>query len=208
LIDAGAVGRPQYMLIELWRRPYRLGSDGWRYDIRRVGNWTLEEPIHFFDLARWCFSAAGNPTSVYARGIGRQADHPELTDNFSALMTFPDGAYAVVSQTLAGWEHHQVVKVTGTTGALCATWSGALDRTFQPSFRLQMLTEEQVVEVPLGGTPGEVFELVEEMRLLTRAIQDGTRPGCTGEDGRWSVAMCLRAEESIARGCPVSFTES
>ena len=208
LIDAGAVGRPQYMLIELWRRPYRLGSDGWRYDIRRVGNWTLEEPIHFFDLARWCFSAAGNPTSVYARGIGRQADHPELTDNFSALMTFPDAAYAVVSQTLAGWEHHQVVKVTGTSGALWATWSGALDRTFQPTFRLQMLTEEQVVEVPLGGTPGEVFELVEEMRMLTRAIQDGTRPGCTGEDGRWSVAMCLNAEESITRGCPVSFTES
>src|SRR5262249_37474449 len=48
MIDAGAVGRPLYVLIELWRRPYRLGADGWRYDIARVGNWILEEPIHFF----------------------------------------------------------------------------------------------------------------------------------------------------------------
>ena len=100
------------------------------------------------------------------------------------------------------------MKVTGTSGALCATWSGALDRTFKPSFRLQMLTEEQVVEVPLGGTPGEVFELVEEMRMLTRAIKDDTRPGCTGDDGRWSVAMCLKAEESIALDRPVAFSES
>ncbi|HEV2969541.1 MAG TPA: Gfo/Idh/MocA family oxidoreductase [Pirellulales bacterium] len=208
LIDAGAVGQPQYMLIELWRQPYRLGSGGWRYDIRRVGNWTLEEPIHFFDLARWCFSAAGNPTSVYARAIGRQPDRPELTDNFSALMAFPGGAYAVISQTLAGWEHHQIVKVTGTTGALWATWSGALDRTFQPTFRLQMLKQEEVVEVPLGGTPGEVYELVEEMRMVTQAIRKGALPGCTGEDGRWSVAMCLKAEESISLGRPVGFEEN
>src|SRR5687767_3935001 len=49
LIDDGAIGDPLYGLIELWRRPYRQGSDGWRYDPARVGNWALEEPIHFFD---------------------------------------------------------------------------------------------------------------------------------------------------------------
>ena len=61
MIDAGAIGEPQYALIELWRRPYRLGADGWRYDINRVGNWILEEPIHFFDLARWYFAGVGDP---------------------------------------------------------------------------------------------------------------------------------------------------
>src|SRR4051794_40694195 len=48
LVDAGAIGQPQYLLVELSRRPYRLGADGWRFDIERVGNWILEEPIHFF----------------------------------------------------------------------------------------------------------------------------------------------------------------
>jgi myo-inositol 2-dehydrogenase/D-chiro-inositol 1-dehydrogenase len=59
MVDADAIGDPLYLLIELWRRPYRQGADGWRYDIGRVGNWILEEPIHFFDLARWYFASAG-----------------------------------------------------------------------------------------------------------------------------------------------------
>src|SRR5262245_7219917 len=42
-IDAGAIGDPLHCLIELWRRPYRLGSGGWRYDLPRVGSWILEE---------------------------------------------------------------------------------------------------------------------------------------------------------------------
>ena len=64
LIESGAVGEPLYALVELWRRPYRLGSDGWRYDIARVGDWILEEPIHFFDLARWYFAGAGDPPQL------------------------------------------------------------------------------------------------------------------------------------------------
>src|SRR5262245_59973104 len=129
LIDAGAVGEPLYALIELWRRPYRLGSGGWRYDLHRVGSWVLEEPIHFFDLARWYFTGAREPASVYARANAKRPDRPELLDNFSAVVNFPGGRYAVISQTLGGWEPHQAAKLTGTEGALWASWSGATDRT-------------------------------------------------------------------------------
>src|SRR5689334_3086354 len=66
LINAGFIGEPKYALVELSRRPYRLGSENWRYDISRVGSWILEEPIHFFDLARWYLSSLGNPQKVYA----------------------------------------------------------------------------------------------------------------------------------------------
>jgi myo-inositol 2-dehydrogenase / D-chiro-inositol 1-dehydrogenase len=206
LIDAGAVGEPLYALIELWRRPYRLGSDGWRYDIRRVGNWVLEEPIHFFDLARWYFSAFGDPTSVYAAANGRQPGHPELHDNFSAVLKFPQGRYAVISQTLAAWEHHQTVKVTGTTGALWARWSGALDRTFQPTFSLQVQEGERVVDVPITKLNGEVYELVDQVEAVARAVRGQAPLHCQGTDGRWSVAMCLAAERSIELNAPVSFT--
>jgi myo-inositol 2-dehydrogenase/D-chiro-inositol 1-dehydrogenase len=75
MIDAGAIGDPLYALIELWRNPYRTGAQGWRYDIRRVGNWILEEPIHFFDLARWYLGE--NPVSIFARANSRRSDHPE-----------------------------------------------------------------------------------------------------------------------------------
>ena len=200
MIDAGDIGDPQYALIELWRRPYRLGADGWRYDINRVGNWILEEPIHFFDLARWYFSKVGDPVSVFAQASARRPDHPELQDNFSATLRFPDGAYAVISQTLAAWEHHQVVKVTGREGALWASWSGALDRTFHPTFWLKHqrgVAGEPPVDVPVEKITGEVYELNDQVDLLVRAIADGEPLLADGRDGRWSVHMCLKAQESV-----------
>jgi myo-inositol 2-dehydrogenase / D-chiro-inositol 1-dehydrogenase len=203
LIDSNAIGDPLYCLIELWRRPYRLGADGWRYDINRVGNWILEEPIHFFDLARWYMSSAGDPLSVYAVAKGKRADHPELHDNFSAIVNFPEGRYAVISQTLAAWEHHQIVKITGTTGALWATWSGAMDRTFEPTFSLKLQQGDKLETVPLNKPSGEVYELVDEVAAVVRSVRDGTPPPCTAADGWWSTAMCLKAAESLNSGQPV-----
>jgi myo-inositol 2-dehydrogenase/D-chiro-inositol 1-dehydrogenase len=200
LIAAGEIGEPLYGLIELWRNPYRLGSEGWRYDIRRVGNWILEEPIHFFDLARWYFAGVGEPVSVFAQANGLRPDRPELQDNFTAMLQYPAGRYVVVAQTLAGWEHHQVVKITGTRGALWASWSGAKDRTFEPTFWLKLMRGDQVQEVPIARMSGEVYELVDEIAVFARAIHGQGVPACTGEDGRWSVAMCLKAQESVDTG--------
>jgi myo-inositol 2-dehydrogenase/D-chiro-inositol 1-dehydrogenase len=205
MIDAGAIGEPKYVLIELWRRPYRLGSDGWRYDLKRVGNWILEEPIHFFDFARWYLSGVGNPVSVFARASAKRSDRPELQDNFSAIVNFPRGAYAVISQTLAAFEHHQTVKVTGTTGALWASWSGAMDRTFHPTFSLKHFDGESVHDVRIEKITGEVFELVDQVNVVSAAVRDGSPLSATGEDGRWSVAMCLRAQQSVDTGKPVAF---
>ncbi len=207
MIDAGAIGRPLYLLIELWRRPYRSGAEGWRYDIHRVGNWILEEPIHFFDLARWYLAGAGEPVSVFARANSKQQGHPELQDNFSALLTFAGGEYAVISQTLAAFEHHQVAKLTGTGGALWASWRGALDRDFHPHFSLQYHDGVKTETIPISKTSGEVYELEEEIAMMVRAVRDGGPIAATGTDGRWSVALCLAAQHSVNRGQLVSVSD-
>jgi myo-inositol 2-dehydrogenase/D-chiro-inositol 1-dehydrogenase len=212
MVAAGAVGTPLYVLIELWRRPYRLGSDGWRYDIGRVGNWILEEPIHFFDLARWYLARHGDPVSVYARANSKQTGHPELHDNFSAVVGFPNGAYTVIAQTLAAYEHHQTAKVTGTSGALWASWSGAMDRTLHPTFSLKHFDGTTTSEVPITKITGEVFELEDEISMMAAAVREGrTGEGlgalATGTDGRWSVAMCLAAQQSVDTGSVVRMDE-
>jgi myo-inositol 2-dehydrogenase/D-chiro-inositol 1-dehydrogenase len=207
MVDAGAIGDPLYLMIELWRRPYRFGSQGWRYDIQQVGNWILEEPIHFFDMARWYFARLGEPVSVYARANSRQPGHPELQDNFSALVTFPHGAYAVISQTLAAYEHHQVVKLTGTKGALWATWGGEMDRTFHPQFSLKHLDGVTVQDVPISKVTGEVYELEDEIAMMVRAVRDGAPVACPGQDGLCSVALCLAAQQSVDRGAIVWLTD-
>jgi myo-inositol 2-dehydrogenase/D-chiro-inositol 1-dehydrogenase len=203
LVDDGVIGDPQYVLVELSRNPYRLGSEGWRFDIQRVGNWILEEPIHFFDLARWYLSSVGTPESVYAAANSRQPDHPELQDNCSAIMKFSGGAYAVVSQTLAAFEHHQTVKLTGTKGAIWASWSGAMDRTEHPSFFLKVFDGEKLEDVPIQRSAGELFELEDHVALLRDALRHGQPLACTGEDGKWSVAMCLATQKSVETGQPV-----
>ncbi len=207
MIDDGFLGQPLYALVELSRNPYRQGADGWRYDIERVGNWILEEPIHFFDLARWYLSASGEPTSIFASANSSQQDHPELQDNFSAIMKFAGGAYAVVSQTLCAFEHHQTIKVTGTRGALWASWSGAMDRTRHPAFSLRAFDGKQVETVKIDKMTGELFELEDQIQRFCDALR-GTKPlHCTSQDGRWSVAMCLAAQASVDQGQPVSMSE-
>jgi myo-inositol 2-dehydrogenase/D-chiro-inositol 1-dehydrogenase len=207
MVAGGAVGEPLYVLVELWRRPYRQGAQGWRYDLSRVGSWILEEPIHFFDLARWYLASAGDPRTVYACANSRQPGHPELQDNFSAILMFPGGAYAVISQTLSAFEHHQTVKLTGTRGALWARWNGALDRDFHPTFGLKYYDGNQVTDIPLDKITGEVYELEDEIAMLVRAVRDGGPVAADGTDGRWSVALCLAAQESVTCGQVVDLME-
>ena len=207
MVQDGFIGDPLYALVELSRNPYRLGASGWRYDISRVGSWILEEPIHFFDLARWYLEPAGQPESIYATANSKQPDHPELHDNFSAIMHFSGGAYAVVSQTLAAFEHHQTVKLTGTKGALWASWSGAKDRTRHPTFSLRAFDGNEVTTVQIDKPTGELFELEDQIERFVHAIREGKQLHCTAEDGRWSVAMCLAAEESVRRGSTVSMKD-
>ncbi len=203
IIRRGTIGDPQYVLVELSRKPYRLGAGGWRYDQSRVGSWVLEEPIHFFDLARWYLEDSGDPVELYAYGKSRDAQRADLFDNFSAMFKYANGSYAVVSQTLAAFEHHQTVKVSGTKGALWAGWSGALDRTLEPSYFLKVFDGENLEEVNITKHSGEVFELREEIAQSVAMVRHGTKPIATGTDGLWSAGLCLVAEESIRQGRPL-----
>ncbi|MBI5767451.1 MAG: Gfo/Idh/MocA family oxidoreductase [Verrucomicrobia bacterium] len=208
VIERGTIGEPHYVLVELSRRPYRLGADGWRYDAARVGSWVLEEPIHFFDLARWYLADAGEPVELYARGKAREASRPGLFDNFSAMFSYANGAYAVVSQTLAAFEHHQTVKVAGSRGALWAGWSGAMDRTLEPTCFLRVFDGERIEEVPLANhSSGEVFELREEIARCVQMVRGEAAPVASGRDGLWSAGLCLLAEQSIREGRPVRIVE-
>lgn len=203
IIKHGKIGRPQYVLVELSRKPYRLGAEGWRYDQNRVGSWVLEEPIHFFDLARWYLAESGDPIELFAYGNSRDLARPTLYDNFSAMFRCGDGAYAVVSQTLAAFEHHQTVKISGTQGALWAGWSGALDRTTEPTCFLKVFDGVTVRDEPLPQASGEVFELRAEIAACVRCVRDGVPPVAGPRDALWSAGLCLLAEESIRQGRPL-----
>jgi myo-inositol 2-dehydrogenase/D-chiro-inositol 1-dehydrogenase len=199
LIDAGEIGEPRYALVTLFRFPYRRGSGGWRYDEGKVGSWILEEPVHFFDFVMWYFQRWGDPRSVLAVGNTR-AGAAGMSDNFSAIVRFPGTLYAVITQTLAGFEHHHTVEIVGSEGAIRTWWSGAMDRTLHPAFELKMKrrgrAEREIVEI---GASGEVFELEEEIAQTVAAFRE-RRALVSGEEARKRIVVCLEAERSLREG--------
>ena len=207
LIEEGAIGSPLYAMVSLSRFPYRQGSGGWRYDRERVGSWILEEPVHFFDSVMWYFEALGDPNSLIAFGNARPRPNgggASMADNFTTVMRWPTGEYAVISQSLAAFEHHHVMEVVGTKGAIRTWWSGAEDRTREPSFELKVKRAgaERAEIVPLGAS-GELFELDEELRLVVDAFRAG-RPIVSGEEARKRILVCLAAEQSLAENREVA----
>lgn len=203
LVDGGEIGEPLYALVSLFRFPYRRGSGDWRYDPARVGSWILEEPVHFFDSVMWYFEKWGDPVSVFAAGSARDGV-AGMHDNFTAVLRFPGRLYAVITQTLAGFEHHHVVEVVGTDGAIRAWWSGAMDRTLHPAFELKVRRrgEAEGRTVPLEPS-GELFELEEEIRRTVAAFRE-RRPLCPGEEARKRIVVCLEAERSLREGREVA----
>ena len=203
MVDDGFVGEPKYALVELSRNPYRLGADGWRYDLKRFGDWIAEEPIHFLDLAAWYFEKYTQPVSVHASANSTDSSRPELQDNVGATIDFTNGSFAVVAQTLSAFEHHQMVKIAGTKGALWGGWSGALDREPHPSFFLKAFDGKEVKEIPIEKTTGELFELEDQIDLMAEIIAGRVTVHCSGEDGKRAVALSAATLESAKRKQPI-----
>ncbi|MDX9957942.1 MAG: Gfo/Idh/MocA family oxidoreductase [Spirochaetia bacterium] len=193
-IDAGTIGKPHYAMLNLFRFPYRQGKGNWRYDPAKVGSWVLEEPIHFFDLLLWYMEPAGKPLAVTAL---TNEYAPGLCRDFTATVEFESGAYAVVSQTLSGFEHHQVVEVTGSNGAVRSIWSGAMDRTDKPdwSVRVKSRDQEEAAQLQLSEPSGELFEISRYIDLAHKGFSEGSSI-YTPRQEMELIRLCLAAERS------------
>jgi myo-inositol 2-dehydrogenase/D-chiro-inositol 1-dehydrogenase len=206
LIDEGAIGRPRYINIGLFRHPYRQGAAGWRYAREQVGSWILEEPVHFYDFAMWYMAALGDPIAVGA--LGTAAGEAGMFDNFTSTIRFGGGAYTTITQSVAGFGHHLVVEVAGSTGGIRATWSGADAASETPAFELLVgpAGMDPPRRIELQGRSGEVFELEEEIRLTTAAFAAG-RTLVDAREGAKAVIVCLEAERAVREGreVPLSF---
>jgi myo-inositol 2-dehydrogenase/D-chiro-inositol 1-dehydrogenase len=198
-IAQGDLGAVRYQHLSLFRKPFRTGAGGWRYDPARVGSWVLEELVHFIDLVLWYAEDDGMPTRVTTFG-GRPGE--PLTDHQTVVLEWASGATAVLSQCLGGFEHHTVLEVAGSAGALRTWWSGVMDRTTTPQFELKLRSGQAdavALDVPLSG---EVFELEENLRQAYAGFAQG-RSVMPPELARRSIVVALAVDRSLALGQPV-----
>jgi len=139
-----------------------------------------------------------------------------MVDVCSSALTFAGGAYATINQCVAGFEHHLVVEIAGSDGAIRASWSGAMDRDHRPvfDFRVQpkgFPSERGVREAEHHAiaASGEVYELDEQLRLTVQALRE-RRPLVSPEESRKRVLCCLAAEVSLLEGreVPLDFASA
>jgi myo-inositol 2-dehydrogenase/D-chiro-inositol 1-dehydrogenase len=199
LIGEGKIGTLKTAHVHLSRFPYRNGSEGWRMDASRVGNWILEEPVHFYDLVRWYFADREHPVTLYALGNSRDAgtEADQLYENIATGIAFSKGGFATVNQTLAAYGHYLTGEFIGTEGVLKAKWRGSSDRIRDPQFQLEYYDGEQRHELEVSEMPGELFELEYQIANFTEIVGKGEKPSVSGEDGLWAVKLSLAAQQSI-----------
>jgi myo-inositol 2-dehydrogenase/D-chiro-inositol 1-dehydrogenase len=206
IIDAAEIGEPLHAHVSLFRFPFRPGSESWRYKRERIGAWYLEEAVHAVDSVMWYFERSGDPISVLAVGNGRDVPPGAegLQHNFTAVLKFPRGQHAVITETLAGFEYHQTMEISGTEGAIRTWWSGDMDRTQAPRFdlRVQRLGETRSETMARSG---EVVELGDQIAATVIAFRE-RRALVTGEYARKRIVVCAAAERSIREGREIPLT--
>ncbi|MCA8926669.1 MAG: Gfo/Idh/MocA family oxidoreductase [Alphaproteobacteria bacterium] len=208
-IAAGRIGEPRHVSVGLFRNPYRPGADGWRCDPARVGSWSLEETVHFFDLALWYLDAMGEEATVQAMGVP-SVRFPALFETLCAQIRFANGRTATINHTTGGFGHHQWVEVIGSEGAIRTAWQGRMDRDETPScdFRIRPCGfavergRHEFEEVALAPS-GELVELERQLALTAEAFREG-RALVSAAEARRSVQLCLAAEEAARTNAPVS----
>ncbi|CAH1654150.1 Myo-inositol 2-dehydrogenase/D-chiro-inositol 1-dehydrogenase [Hyphomicrobiales bacterium] len=202
MIAAGDIGRVTHQHFSLFRHAFRPGAGGWRRDPARVGSWILEELVHFVDLVLWYARENGPP----ARLLAQSTSPSGLSDTVSVLMTWADGSTALVTQCLAGFQHHTLLEIAGDAGAIRTWWAGANDRTAHPNFALDVKRrgsgDVETIAVPQSG---EIFELEENLRQALHGFQTGDIV-MPARDARIAVGLCLAIEQSIRDGGAVELT--
>jgi myo-inositol 2-dehydrogenase/D-chiro-inositol 1-dehydrogenase len=169
-----------------------------------VGSWILEEPVHAFDSLMWYLERQGDPVSVLALGNGRRPE-AGMEDNFTALLRFRGGAYAIVTETLAAFEYHHVTEVVGREGSIRAWWSGTMDRTRQPAYELKVKRRGGEAETVTLAASGELFELETQLAQAVVAFRE-RRSLVSGEEARKRVIVCVEAERSLREGREIPLT--
>jgi len=214
LIDRDAIGAPLFLNFSLFRNFYRPGAGSWRYDPARVGSWLLEEAVHYIDLVLWYFARHGDPLALRALGNARPDRASGMHDNATLVLRYASGAYAILNHCVAGFEHHVVLEIAGTNGAIRTHWSGAMDRDGTAAFELRVQPRGFAFERGVRECErlaiersGEVYELTEQIRLTAEAFAV-RRALVPASEARKRVMICIAAEEALSRGEEVALALS
>jgi predicted dehydrogenase len=194
-VAAGRIGRPA--IVRLRRESFRPQDPGhWLFDERASGGVILDLMVHDFDYARWI---CGEVESVMARTV-RDASGGEV-DYAVALLRHASGA---LSHLTGAWAYPPPVFRTGFEVA----GDGGLieyESLDQEPIARYLLADHVVdsAKVGLPSSPTDDDPYLAELADFLRAIETGSEPRVSPEDGLAALRIGLAAIESSRTGQPV-----
>jgi myo-inositol 2-dehydrogenase/D-chiro-inositol 1-dehydrogenase len=211
----GTVGDVRMIAIREHRFPFLNKVDHWNRFNRNTGGTLVEKCCHYFDLMN--VLVGRRPVRVMASG-GQDVNHldevydgevPDILDNAFVIVEYDAGVRAMLDLCMfaEASKNEQEIAVTGDAGKVEALVTESVIRVGRRADGIHAVTERAVRNPDVkhqGLHHGASY--LEHVDFL-RAIQDGTPPKVTLEDGLWSVAIGEAAHRSIEERRPVELAE-
>lgn len=209
-VESGRFGR--ICLADVYIKWYRsqeyYDKGGWR------GTWKLDgggalmnQGIHGIDLLQWIMGGIVE-VSAFTATLGHKI---EVEDTAVAAVRFANGALGTIEGTTGSWPGAKIkIEISGMSGSVVLedeviqSWrfqdEGPADEAIRQKFGPE-------ASMSGGGASDPRAISYEGHRLqfedFVRAIRTGTRPYCSGEDGRAAVAIITSIYRSAQEGRPV-----
>jgi len=195
--------------VKWWRSQEYYDQGGWR------GTWALDgggaymnQAIHNVDLLQWFM---GDVAEVCAVTATLAHERIEVEDIGVAALKFKNGAVGTIEATTAAWPGHlKKTEIHGTKGSVVVEQDDVLLWKFEsakPKDKAIMKKFEKGVGGTGGASDPKAISYVghmEQIKDFVKAIQTGTAPKITGDEGRKAVEIILAIYQSAWTGKRVS----
>ena len=210
-VHRGETGPVRMMYVREHRFPFLHKVGDWNRFNANTGGTLVEKCCHFFDLMR--HTLRDEPVRIFATG-GQDENHldelydgkvPDILDNAFVTIDFAGGARAVLDLSMfaEGAEQQEEIYALGGKGRLDVAIPAATV-TWSPRDRSGPIVE--TVETPAealaaGDHHGATYF---QLRRFCDALNEGSPPEVSAQDGYRSVVMGAAAQYSISTGLPVT----
>ena len=178
-----------------------VNSNWWRghcyYDLWWRGLWekegggpTLNHAVHHIDMLNWLEGKL--PKAVMAMLANVMHDNSEVEDLSLAILEYRDGGLAQVTSSVVHHGEQQGIELQCADAKLSVPWDLKAEISKANGFPDEGGNRELLdkIQALYEGIPDLLYEgHTGEIDDILRAVETGTRPLITGEDGRKTVEL-------------------
>ena len=192
IADSGLAGKICCAHINsLWWRGHSYYDLWWRGTWEKEGGGpTLNHAVHHIDMINWI--QGGLPVEVTSMLANVQHDNSEVEDLSFAALRYGDGSVAEVTSSVVHHGEEQGIVLQCEKAKIAAPWSCVAEVSKENGFPVSGHNKVLMKEL------NEAYDAIEDLKYeghtgeienVLAALEKGTKPFITGEDGRKTVEL-------------------